>query len=140
MEKFDRLKTGLFLGIITILLLCTACSDTDLNYSSAKAADSTQPAGSGIVANIANRVIAPDPTDTPEIKATPSVAAIVAATPTAGSANNKASSSVPLPTVAPTKTPLAAPYPVTSPTPIGFSGKGITLDRKFHSPVLDRDM
>jgi len=46
------------------------------------------------------------------------------------------------PTVQPTfpTRPTPAPYPVTLPTPISFKGKGTVFDRKFHSPILDRDM
>lgn len=124
MKKAYKLQIGLILGIISTLLLCAACSDTDTSLTSAQAAANSQSMATDAASHLSNQINISDPTATPEaIKA--AITAASTPTSTAATAANKL---------------LAAPYPVTSPTPIPFSGKGITVDRKFHSPVLDRDM
>lgn len=144
MKRAREINFGLLLVITLFSILLASCGDNDnqptvSNQVIVKAlATATTDANQN---KIVAKVITPEPTATqagiasrsgegaakPDSAATP-----VGGTPTA--------TPDPAITVMPTRTPLPAPVPVTSATPVAFSGKGTILDRKFRSPVLNRDM
>jgi enterochelin esterase-like enzyme len=145
MEKTSKLKIGVLLSVLILMLVCISCGDTASLPVKPEVSDE-RPA-SAVIVDLANRIL----NGTPETSNATPTPAVLAKTPTpvSNTAPAAISAATPSPTtaavVAPTPTAtsskvLPAPYAVTSPTPVAFSIKGSVVVRKFHSPVLERDM